>query len=33
MTAKDKIYAFIFDQKGARAALGIQNKITKIDKK
>lgn len=32
-TAKDKIYAFIFDQKGAMAALGIQgNKITKIRK-
>jgi len=32
-TAKDKIYAFIFDQKGAMAALGIQgNKITKIKK-
>jgi hypothetical protein len=30
-TAKDKVYAFIFDQKGAMAALGIQgNKITKI---
>ena len=33
-TAQDAIYAFIFDQKGAMAALGIQgNKITKIDKK
>ena len=33
-TVKDKIYAFIFDQKGAMAALGIQgNKVTKIDKK
>jgi len=32
-TVKDKIYAFIFDQKGAMAALGIQgNKITKIKK-
>ena len=32
-TTKDKIYAFIFDQKGAMAALGIQgNKITKINK-
>jgi hypothetical protein len=32
-TAKDKIYAFIFDQKCAMAALGIQgNKITKIKK-
>jgi lipid-binding SYLF domain-containing protein len=32
-TVKDKIYAFIFDQKGAMAALGIQgNKITKITK-
>lgn len=32
-TAKDKVYAFIFDQKGAMAALGIQgNKITKIKK-
>jgi len=32
-TAKDKIYAFIFDQKGAMAALGIKgNKITKIKK-
>jgi lipid-binding SYLF domain-containing protein len=32
-TAKDKIYAFIFDQKGAMYALGIQgNKITKIKK-
>jgi lipid-binding SYLF domain-containing protein len=32
-TVKDKIYAFIFDQKGAMAALGIQgNKITKIQK-
>ena len=32
-TAKDKIYAFIFDQQGAMAALGIQgNKITKIKK-
>jgi lipid-binding SYLF domain-containing protein len=33
ITAKDKIYAFIFDQKGAMASLGIQgNKITKIKK-
>lgn len=32
-TAKDNIYAFIFDQKGAMYALGIQgNKITKIKK-
>jgi lipid-binding SYLF domain-containing protein len=32
-TAKDKIYAFIFDQQGAMAGLGIQgNKITKIKK-
>ena len=32
-TVKDKICAFIFDQKGAMAALGIQgNKITKIKK-
>jgi lipid-binding SYLF domain-containing protein len=32
-TIKDKIYAFIFDQKGAMAALGTQgNKISKIDK-
>jgi len=32
-TAKDKVYAFIFDQKGAMAALGIQgNKITKTKK-
>ena len=32
-TAQDKIYAFIFDQKGAMAALGLQgNKITKITK-
>jgi lipid-binding SYLF domain-containing protein len=32
-TAKDQIYAFIFDQKGAMYALGIQgNKITKIKK-
>jgi lipid-binding SYLF domain-containing protein len=32
-TAKDKVYAFIFDQQGAMAALGIQgNKITKIKK-
>jgi lipid-binding SYLF domain-containing protein len=32
-TVKDKIYAFIFDQKGAMYALGIQgNKITKIKK-
>jgi lipid-binding SYLF domain-containing protein len=32
-TTKDQIYAFIFDQKGAMAALGIQcNKITKIQK-
>ena len=32
-TAKDKVYAFIFDQQGAMAALGIQgNKITKISK-
>ena len=32
-TAQDKIYAFIFDQKGAMAALGLQgNKITKIEK-
>lgn len=32
-TVRDKIYAFIFDQKGAMAALGIQgNKITKINK-
>jgi lipid-binding SYLF domain-containing protein len=32
-TLKDAIYAFIFDQKGAMAALGIQgNKISKIRK-
>ncbi len=32
-TTQDKIYAFIFDQKGAMAALGLQgNKITKIEK-
>jgi lipid-binding SYLF domain-containing protein len=32
-TAQDKIYAFIFDQKGAMAALGLQgNRITKIQK-
>jgi lipid-binding SYLF domain-containing protein len=32
-TAKDKIYAYIFDQKGAMAGLGIQgNKITRIKK-
>lgn len=32
-TVKDRIYAFIFDQKGAMASLGIQgNKITKINK-
>jgi hypothetical protein len=32
-TVKDKVYAFIFDQKGAMYALGIQgNKITKIKK-
>jgi lipid-binding SYLF domain-containing protein len=32
-TTKDKIYAFIFNQTGAMAALGIQgNKITKIKK-
>jgi len=32
-TVKDQIYAFIFDQKGAMYALGIQgNKITKIQK-
>jgi lipid-binding SYLF domain-containing protein len=32
-TVKSSIYAFIFDQKGAMAALGIQgNKITKIKK-
>jgi lipid-binding SYLF domain-containing protein len=32
-TAQDQIYAFIFDQKGAMAALGLQgNKITKIEK-
>ncbi|MGB8433659.1 MAG: YSC84-related protein [Burkholderiales bacterium] len=32
-TVKSKVYAFIFDQKGAMAALGIQgNKITKIKK-
>jgi lipid-binding SYLF domain-containing protein len=32
-TVKDNIYAFIFDQKGAMYALGIQgNKITKIKK-
>ena len=32
-TVKSTIYAFIFDQKGAMAALGIQgNKISKIDK-
>ena len=32
-TVQDKIYAFIFDQKGAMAALGLQgNKITKIKK-
>jgi lipid-binding SYLF domain-containing protein len=32
-TVKDKIYAFIFDQKGGMYALGIQgNKITKIKK-
>jgi lipid-binding SYLF domain-containing protein len=33
-TAQDKIYAFIFSQKGLMAGLGLQgNKITKIDKK
>ena len=32
-TVQSNIYAFIFDQKGAMAALGIQgNKITKIKK-
>ena len=32
-TVKDKIYAFIFDQTGAMAGIGIQgNKITKIKK-
>ena len=32
-TAQNRIYAFIFDQKGAMAALGLQgNKITKIKK-
>jgi lipid-binding SYLF domain-containing protein len=32
-TVQSNIYAFIFDQKGAMAALGIQgNKITKIQK-
>jgi lipid-binding SYLF domain-containing protein len=32
-TLKDAIYAFIFDQKGAMAALGIQgNKISRIEK-
>ena len=32
-TVRDKIYAFIFNQSGAMAALGIQgNKITKIKK-
>jgi lipid-binding SYLF domain-containing protein len=32
-TTKDNIYAFIFDQKGAMAALGIQgNKISRIKK-
>ena len=30
-TAKDKIYAFIFDQKGLMAGLGLQgSKITRI---
>ena len=33
-TAEDKIYAFVFDQKGAMFALDIQgNKISKINKK
>jgi lipid-binding SYLF domain-containing protein len=32
-TAKDKIYAFIFNQEGLMAGLGLQgNKITKIKK-
>lgn len=32
-TVQDKVYAFIFDQMGAMAALSIQgNKITKIKK-
>ncbi len=32
-TVKDNIYAFIFDQKGAMASVGLQgNKITKIKK-
>jgi lipid-binding SYLF domain-containing protein len=32
-TIKDNIYAFIFDQKGAMASIGLQgNKITKIKK-
>ena len=33
-TAKDDVYAFIFNQSGLMAGLGIQgNKITKIDKR
>jgi lipid-binding SYLF domain-containing protein len=33
-TAKDDVYAFIFDQKGAMAGVGIQgNKVTKINPK
>ena len=33
-TAKDDVYAFVFDQKGAMAGLGIQgNKISRIDPK
>jgi lipid-binding SYLF domain-containing protein len=33
-TAKDDIYAFVFDQKGAMAGLGIQgNKVSKINPK
>ena len=32
-TAKDDVYAFIFDQKGLMEGLGLQgNKITRIDK-
>ena len=32
-TAKQDVYAFIFDQKGLMAGLGLQgNKITRIDK-
>ena len=33
MTLKDDVYAFIFDQKGLMAGLGIQgSKITKLEK-